>query len=118
MSPRSTAARGTVIAWAWVIGMSIAVGGVVVNEAGESARLRAALEAKDGRAAQARCVKWRGEAAAVVLPTTSDLGRVIVRTAAASYELDPECVQLLGELGPVDPDAYRVAPPPPSPSPR
>jgi hypothetical protein len=107
--PRTT--RGAVLAWAWVLLMSVAVGWVVANEAGESARLRAALAAKDEREAIARCGKWRGEAAANVLPTTSDLGRVIVRTAAASYELDPTCVTLLGQLGPVDPDAYRTADP-------
>lgn len=120
MTARPRTRFGTAVAWAWVLAMSVAVGWVVVNEAGESRRLRAALAAEQARQEtealredRARCGKWKGEAGADVLPSTSDLGRVIVRTAAASYELDPACVPLLGELGPVDPEAYRSATTPP-----
>jgi type II secretory pathway pseudopilin PulG len=122
-----------VFVMAWVIMVSLAVGWVVSRETSESERLAvaantAALQqiqteqkrqaAEANVRARALCSEWKGRAEAKVLPTTQDLGRVIVRTAAANY-LSLGCEARTGKLkdGKPDAEAYRQAPPAPIPSP-
>lgn len=65
---------------------------------------------------QATCPFNRELASAPIPPNTGELGRRLVRDAAAAYQR--VCVPTFGPLPPVDPDAYRVAPSPtPTPSP-
>lgn len=120
-------ATGRRLAWAWVLVMSAGFGWVVARETSEDTRLdaaadRAAVEQiraeldRQATAAAARarrqCEAWRREAAVQVNPSTTDLGRVVIRNAAALYTLDPTCRRVLGELPPVDPDAYTPSPAP------
>ena len=63
----------------------------------------------DLRREAAQCRDWRARATADVPVAATDLGRVVVRTAAAEYDIG-RCDRLTGPLGDVDPDAYRTAP--------
>jgi len=110
-------------AYAWVALASLAIAWTVnrvadepkriqeaiVEDQGRQARELARLRAEQERAQRNLCVRWKQEAGVDVLPSTSDLGRIIIRTAAAGYVLTG-CADVTGPLGPVDPDAYVVAP--------
>jgi hypothetical protein len=61
------------------------------------------------RQSTALCRSWKQQAEVDVLPSSTELGRSIVRTAADAYRLTG-CQILTGDLGPVDPEAYRPAP--------
>jgi hypothetical protein len=65
----------------------------------------------------ALCIKWKAEASADLTPTSTQLGRDLVRTAASAYQL-VGCADVLGDLDPIDPEAYSPAPPRPTPTPR
>lgn len=91
--------------WLWsTIAAVILVGALVLAGAYEL------ITTRQEHQARATCAKWRGEAGAPVVDTTTDLGRVVVRTAAAGYKLI-DCESLTGPLPPVDQDAYQTAPP-------
>lgn len=70
--------------------------------------------AEQRRQAVGFCTDLGRRATAPVPPTATDLGRSNVRTAADAYSITG-CDTTLGPLGPVDPDAYRTAPPTPRP---
>lgn len=55
------------------------------------------------------CPFYKDIAALPVSPKSSDLGRGIVRDAADAYAR--LCVSIYGPLPPVDPEAYKTAPP-------
>ena len=100
----------------WVVAASIAIAYVIQRDNRQDREFRQGIVAEQSRQsaaaemqARAQCSKWRDEAGGPVDAQTRDLGRVIVRTAAASYSLG-ECEQFFGPLGAVDPDAYRPAP--------
>lgn len=60
--------------------------------------------------ARALCTDWKGRAESKLLTRSSDAVRSGVRTAADAYRLT-RCDVLTGPLGPVDPEAFRPAPP-------
>lgn len=115
--------RGRIVA-VWMLVILGAVGVIGMYLAGEDDRFQAVVTAEQARQAaegmrrtQALCRDFKGRAESDVPRTTSDLGRVLVRTAAANYAL-LGCERYTGTLalGKPDKEAYRIAPPPPSPT--
>lgn len=104
--------------WAWVLAVSLLVGITFARTSGEDARFRRTIAAEQARQAAeaekrniALCRDWKGRAEADVTDATGDLGRVIVRTAAANYTLIG-CAKRAGPLmaGKPDREAYQPAP--------
>lgn len=114
--------RGKIVA-VWMLVVLALAGWSVIRSSTEDDRFRAVITAEQARQAaegarrtQALCRDFKGRAETDVLPTTGDLGRVLVRTAAANYQL-LGCERFSGPLstGKPDAEAYRTAP---TPSPR
>ena len=91
------------ISWVRVLGLSLLVSIIVC------AVLFAGLFTFAMRNRTSQCTEWKATATQDVSPATTELGRSLVRTAAAAYRLTG-CEKFLGPLGDVDPDAYRPAP--------
>jgi hypothetical protein len=89
--------------WLRILGLSFVVSLVV------SGLLFAGLFAFAMRNRTGQCTEWKATATQDIGPTTTELGRSLVRTAADAYRLTG-CEKFLGPLGDVDPDAYRPAP--------